>query len=426
MFRHGHTNGQGHGHSNHSTSMASNADPASKTDLLLFKALANPDVASVPDINIMMNQNANLLRGDNRGRAAATSARSRPQEANVFRSYVQDQMEAIDHNAAAINATAVGTATGAAAVVNNHVNNSSSSLSMLYSSGSSGTDSNSMRMYGNRNHRRDRDQNNRYSKYDHPNSNPLSITELQMLRNDLQGYKNRGYPITIDIATAPAHLLRTELDLIHENESAEHMVNNMKIGIRIVGNGIEWGNRKLLGSMIPLDNWTEKTFQNTPHIYDHSLRRIYNLYMRNSNTNPIAELGITMAMSAGDHVWTNATSGNMNTSTSGVAASNQSNPLQSLFGWFTGRNGSASASASTSASTSTGATTGATFMSGSASASTSNFQPNQNQMPTQHHPPQMAVPPQRQMNSQRPQRMIRPPFTAGPPRADPVSNIPTH
>jgi hypothetical protein len=264
----------------------------------------------------------------------------------------------------------------------------------------------------------------RFSKYDHPNSNPLSITELQMLRNDLQGYKNRGYPITIDIATAPAHLLRTELDLIHENESAEHMVNNMKLGIRVVGHGIEWGNRKLLGSLIPLDNWTEKTFRETPHIYDHSLRRIYNLYMRNSNTNPFAELGYTMAMSAGDHVWTNATSPNTTSTSSSTTSSAPMNPVQSLFGWLSGRSSTAAPQQQQQQQT---------------SSQQASFQaPQQQQQPTaaainmmnpQQQAPRFAVPPppNRATSGGRPSRMIRPPFTAGqPPRAEPVTSVPTH
>lgn len=129
--------------------------------------------------------------------------------------------------------------------------------------------------------------------YNDSSNNILSAQELCLLRNELLNYKRKGRIIDIDIENAPEHMLRTTLDYIREEESSEVMLENMRNGLQIAQYGIEWANNKM-GSYIPLNGWTDNT---DPHIYDHSLKRIHNLYFRNSQSHPLVELGTTMVMS---------------------------------------------------------------------------------------------------------------------------------
>ncbi len=145
--------------------------------------------------------------------------------------------------------------------------------------------------------------------YEEESSSESSQAQRQLIIASLRKHQQRGHALGIEISLdTPLHVLRTELDLIEESLNSITMVNNMRNGMNIAMRLCEFGCQKL-GEPIPLSGWTEKSLDENPNMYDHSLERIYNMYWRNSYAHPISELGMTMAFSGGGYAIQNWLSG---------------------------------------------------------------------------------------------------------------------
>lgn len=145
--------------------------------------------------------------------------------------------------------------------------------------------------------------------YEEGSSSESSQAQRQLIIASLRKHQQRGHALGIEISlNTPLHVLRTELDLIEESLNSITMVNNMRNGMNIAMRLCEFGCQKL-GEPIPLAGWTEKSLDENPNMYDHSLERIYNMYWRNSYAHPISELGMTMAFSGGGYAIQNWLSG---------------------------------------------------------------------------------------------------------------------
>lgn len=125
----------------------------------------------------------------------------------------------------------------------------------------------------------------------------------QFLMSELHRKQQQGVPLSMtmdEFRTQPLHVLKTEHDITNESQGSAHNVTMMRGGIKVFMKLCEAGNRKA-GNFLPLDEWADTTFERDPHIFDHSLERIHNLYFRNSYSHPLWELGQTMLVSAGSH-----------------------------------------------------------------------------------------------------------------------------
>lgn len=142
-----------------------------------------------------------------------------------------------------------------------------------------------------------------YSEKDNEASTQL---QKQMIIAALRKHEANGVPLKIAVSfDTPLHMLRTELDLIEETQNSIATVGYMRSGIKFAMEGLELGNRHFLGDRIPIAGWTHDTFQKTPHLYDHSLERVYNMYWRNSYQHPLTELALTIGLSAAGYSMSN-------------------------------------------------------------------------------------------------------------------------
>lgn len=378
----------------------SRSTPVSQTDLLLFKALANPDSTNVPEIEELENIAANphkipqnntvsynnqqqndifnnngfgqsnaAAAADNNGLNYPPSFRPQPAAAasaaaphtsngsnnnNMFRNYVQNELSRTNqysapkqpaagsfdhfspetvsssrrpfprhHPAAAadeLDDDSLMDFGGDGGSMDQFSGRYSSNSGGSFGSFSGGGGGNSFNNNGNG---RFTSMTNRY-KTDYENMNtPFTLAELQVLRSELLRYKNqKGYIITCDIENAPAHVLRTELDLIHENESCAVAVGNMKRIMFTIMYVAEKLNKRFLKNYIPIEGWTDYTVKTNPNLYDHSLERIYNMYWRNSVSHPIAELGLTAFTSGSEYVVRNSMGGMMSNLMGGSGVNN--------------------------------------------------------------------------------------------------------
>lgn len=126
----------------------------------------------------------------------------------------------------------------------------------------------------------------------------------QLLISELRAFaQETGLPLGVKLdEDTPVSALRTELDLIHETRNSMQTIEQMRKGAFFVMKVIEGGNW-LLNSPVPLQGWSDEAKAKNQHMYDQSLRRIYNMYWRNSYTNPFWDIGMTMAFSGGEHLW---------------------------------------------------------------------------------------------------------------------------
>jgi hypothetical protein len=125
----------------------------------------------------------------------------------------------------------------------------------------------------------------------------------QFLMSELYRKQQQGVPLSMtmdEMRTQPLHVLKTENDLTNESQGSAESVARMRKGIQVFMRVCEYGNRKI-GAPLPLDDWTDETFDSDPHIFDHSLERIHNLYFRNSYAHPLWELAQTLAVSGTCH-----------------------------------------------------------------------------------------------------------------------------
>ena len=130
-----------------------------------------------------------------------------------------------------------------------------------------------------------------------------TLIQKQHVFGKLQMYEANGYKLSVKLSPdTPLSELQMELDFIEETENSMTTVNNMRIGLSMFMGSVETVNGYFLGDVIPLSNWSEDTFKENPYAFDPSLRRIYNMYWRNSYQHPLLELGTALAMSAGSHM----------------------------------------------------------------------------------------------------------------------------
>jgi len=132
--------------------------------------------------------------------------------------------------------------------------------------------------------------------------------QRQFYMNELMGYQRQGYQLTIALdESTPTYVLKTEYDLIQENQAAVTGVQNLRAGLTLTMRGLEMANDKL-NSPLPLSGWTDNTIEQNPTQFDRPLRRIYNMYLRNSFNHPLVELGTALAFSGAGYMLRNVQS----------------------------------------------------------------------------------------------------------------------
>ncbi len=133
-------------------------------------------------------------------------------------------------------------------------------------------------------------------------------TQRQFYMNELIAIQRQGYQLSIALdETTPTYVLKTEYDLVQENQAAVQGVENLRAGLRLGMSFLEMGNEKI-NSPVPLSGWTENTFETNPNVFDRSLRRIYNMYWRNSFSHPMMELGMALCFSGAGYMMRNTQS----------------------------------------------------------------------------------------------------------------------
>jgi hypothetical protein len=132
--------------------------------------------------------------------------------------------------------------------------------------------------------------------------------QRQFYMNELIAMQRQGYQLSIALdESTPTYVLKTEYDLVQENQAAVQGVSNLRAGLQMSMRFIEMGNQKI-NSPLPLNGWTDNTFEENPSGFDRSLRRIYNMYWRNSFNHPMVELGMALCFSAAGYMMRNTTS----------------------------------------------------------------------------------------------------------------------
>lgn len=122
------------------------------------------------------------------------------------------------------------------------------------------------------------------------------IQELMQLQRD-------GHKLSIEITdNTPTMALKSEVDLINETINTEQGVERLKFGLRFVMILIEAFNRSILRDFLPLTGWANHTMSTNPRQFDAPLRRIHNMYFRNSFGHPVMQLGMALLFSAGGYV----------------------------------------------------------------------------------------------------------------------------
>lgn len=154
--------------------------------------------------------------------------------------------------------------------------------------------------------------------------------QRQFYMNELMGYQRQGYQLSIALdESTPTYVLKTEYDLIQENQAAVTGVQNLRAGLTLTMRGLEMANDKL-NSPLPLGGWTDNTIEQNPTQFDRPLRRIYNMYLRNSFNHPLVELGTALAFSGAGYMLRNVQSRTSQTELSGPSSG--STPFQGSFG----------------------------------------------------------------------------------------------
>lgn len=129
--------------------------------------------------------------------------------------------------------------------------------------------------------------------------------QRQFYMNELLSCQRQGYQLSISLdESTPTYVLKTEYDLIQENQAAVTGVQNLRAGLTLTMRGVEMANDKL-NSPLPLTGWTDSTIEQNPTQFDRPLRRIYNMYLRNSFNHPIVELGMALAFSGAGYMMRN-------------------------------------------------------------------------------------------------------------------------
>jgi len=141
-----------------------------------------------------------------------------------------------------------------------------------------------------------------YQRYMEPNNDGATL-QRQMLLHKLKEHQDKGVFISVPLVeSTPLSLLKTELDLIEEKENRAATVQEWKVFLELGTRGLEVGNIKLLNNFLPISGWTDGTLGKNPTMYDRTLGRIYDVYARHSQGNPIWELVLAMAVSLGAFV----------------------------------------------------------------------------------------------------------------------------
>lgn len=120
---------------------------------------------------------------------------------------------------------------------------------------------------------------------------------------ELMQLQQSGHTLSIEINDAtPISALRSEIDLIHESISTQEGVQRLRVMLGFVIVLIEAANRNLLRGMLPLDGWSKTAMAPGNNQFDIPLRRIHNMYFRNSFGHPIMQLAMALGFSAVTHM----------------------------------------------------------------------------------------------------------------------------
>lgn len=131
----------------------------------------------------------------------------------------------------------------------------------------------------------------------------IDRSNRQLYIQELMQYQRDGHQIGIEINdSTPTHVLKSECDLINESINTAEGVTRMKFALAFLMRLVELANTKLANNFLPLTGWTEKTMNTNSAQFDVPLRRLHNLYFRNSFGHPLMQLGMALVFSAGGYM----------------------------------------------------------------------------------------------------------------------------
>lgn len=137
----------------------------------------------------------------------------------------------------------------------------------------------------------------------------IDMSNRQLYIQELLQYQRDGNHIGIEITdSTPTHVLKSECDLINESINTAAGVERMKFALAFLMRMVELANAKLCNNFLPLAGWTEKTMNTNSSQFDVPLRRLHNLYFRNSFGHPLMQLGMALVFSAGGYMMMNDSS----------------------------------------------------------------------------------------------------------------------
>lgn len=129
-----------------------------------------------------------------------------------------------------------------------------------------------------------------------------SASEMQQRQfyiQELMRFKQEGQVLSIEVSEeTPTAALRSEVETIQESLDSAEGVNRLFTMLTFGMLAIEAINRHVLRGTLPLDNWTQHVTTNERSTFIVPLRRIHNMYFRNSFGHPIMQLVSALFFSA--------------------------------------------------------------------------------------------------------------------------------
>lgn len=123
--------------------------------------------------------------------------------------------------------------------------------------------------------------------------------QRQMYIQNLRQFQADGHVLSISLNDdTPTSALRSEFEVIQESIETTRGVKQLIMGVFVAIKIIEGLNKLVLRNMLPIDGLADHLKDNCSQELMIPLRRIHNMYFRNSFGNPFVQLGTAIAFSS--------------------------------------------------------------------------------------------------------------------------------